>query len=179
MKRRTLLICFAVCLISLLAVTVFAHPGRTDSKGGHTDHSTGEYHYHHGYSAHDHYDMDGDGAVDCPYDFLDKTDHSQKDTVHSTTSSPTTSVQKPSNETVSVHRKDPSLNWLRTILVFLGLPLIVLVLLLGFRLSVWVSIGIRKLLNLSEDTENILCLTLLIVLWPALVFLVIWGISSV
>ena len=37
------------------------------------NHSTGEYHYHHGYSAHDHYDMDGDGNVDCPYDFNDQT----------------------------------------------------------------------------------------------------------
>ena len=73
-KRKSLLICFAVCLISLLVVTVFAHPGRTDSNGGHTDHSTGEYHYHHGYSEHNHYDMDGDGTEDCPFNFVDKTD---------------------------------------------------------------------------------------------------------
>ena len=44
-----------------------AHPGGTDSKGGHTNHSTGEYHYHHGYSAHDHVD----GV--CPYDYDDRT----------------------------------------------------------------------------------------------------------
>lgn len=56
-------------LILLLPVSVFAHPGKTDGKGGHWNHSTGEYHYHHGYSAHDHYDMDGDGKKDCPYDF--------------------------------------------------------------------------------------------------------------
>lgn len=62
-------------LVMILPVTVLAHPGRTDSQGGHTDHSTGEYHYHHGYSAHQHYDMDGDGKADCPYDFKDKTDH--------------------------------------------------------------------------------------------------------
>ena len=74
MKRIALLICFAVCLFSLLVSTVFAHPGKTDSKGGHTNHSTGEYHYHHGYSAHDHYDMDGDGDIDCPYDFKDNTE---------------------------------------------------------------------------------------------------------
>lgn len=73
MKRRVLLICFAV---SLLVATVFAHPGGTDGSGGHRNHSTGDYHYHHGYSAHDHYDMDGDGILDCPYDFDDKTDHS-------------------------------------------------------------------------------------------------------
>lgn len=55
---------------------VNAHPGKTDGSGGHTDHNTGEYHYHHGYPEHDHYDMDGDGSIDCPYDFQDKTDHS-------------------------------------------------------------------------------------------------------
>lgn len=83
MKRISLLICFAVYLFSLLIVTVFAHPGKTDSKGGHTDTSTGEYHYHHGYSAHDHYDMDGDGVVDCPYDFDDKTNHSNSSAISS------------------------------------------------------------------------------------------------
>lgn len=62
-------------LFAMLPVPVSAHPGKTDSAGGHTDRSTGEYHYHHGYGEHDHYDMDGDGIVDCPYDFDDQTDH--------------------------------------------------------------------------------------------------------
>lgn len=43
---------FAVALLiitlSSSALLTFAHPGRTDSKGGHYDHSTGEYHYHSG-----------------------------------------------------------------------------------------------------------------------------------
>ncbi len=51
---------------------VFAHPGRTDSSGGHWDHSTGEYHYHHGYPAHQHVDDV------CPYDFDDQTNHNEK-----------------------------------------------------------------------------------------------------
>lgn len=68
---RRLLLSFI--LILALAVPTSAHPGDTDSSGGHTDHSTGEYHYHHGYSAHNHYDMDGDGDRDCPYDFDDQT----------------------------------------------------------------------------------------------------------
>lgn len=66
-------ILFPLCICLLLCLTVSAHPGRTDSSGGHTDHSTGEYHYHHGYEAHSHYDMDGDGDLDCPYDFDDQT----------------------------------------------------------------------------------------------------------
>lgn len=31
-----------------------AHSGGTDSKGGHRNHSTGEYHYHHGMGPHQH-----------------------------------------------------------------------------------------------------------------------------
>jgi hypothetical protein len=71
MRFRKLLIAITLCLS--LFVVVSAHPGRTDSDGGHTNHSTGEYHYHHGYSAHKHRDLDGDGDLDCPYLFDDKT----------------------------------------------------------------------------------------------------------
>lgn len=71
--RKTIKVCFLLLLTLLLPITALAHSGGTDSSGGHTDHSTGEYHYHHGYPAHDHYDMDGDGVIDCPYDFDDKT----------------------------------------------------------------------------------------------------------
>lgn len=84
MKKRFFLYFFLYFfLLFLIAVlctaipcVVFAHSGRTDGDGGHTDHSTGEYHYHHGYPAHDHYDMDGNGTIDCPYNFVDATDHS-------------------------------------------------------------------------------------------------------
>ncbi len=75
MKKCFLIICIAVVCSLLLAVFASAHPGKTDSNGGHHDKSTGDYHYHHGYSAHDHYDMDGDGDLDCPYNFDDKTNH--------------------------------------------------------------------------------------------------------
>lgn len=71
MRLLKLLVVLALCLS--LSVTAFAHPGKTDSSGGHTNHSTGEYHYHHGHSAHQHYDQDGDGNLDCPYDFKDMT----------------------------------------------------------------------------------------------------------
>ena len=74
MKLRYIVLLLA--LLPLLAVPVAAHPGRTDSNGGHTNRSTGEYHYHHGYPAHQHYDQNGDGKPDCPYEFDDKTDHS-------------------------------------------------------------------------------------------------------
>ena len=57
---------FLVVLV-LMAAPAIAHPGGVDGKGGHTDRSTGVYHYHHGYGAHQH----EDGI--CPYDFDDKT----------------------------------------------------------------------------------------------------------
>lgn len=52
----------AALLVLVLPVSVgFAHGGGTDSDGGHYDRSTGEYHYHHGYSAHQH------PGGECPY----------------------------------------------------------------------------------------------------------------
>lgn len=64
MKKRILLI---LALFLYLSATAIAHPGKTDANGGHYDHDTGQYHYHHGYEAHQH----TGGA--CPYDFDDKT----------------------------------------------------------------------------------------------------------
>ena len=62
-----------LCVVCFIPVAASAHSGRTDGSGGHWNRSTGVYHYHHGYSAHDHYDMDGDGKKDCPYEFQNKT----------------------------------------------------------------------------------------------------------
>lgn len=56
------LVSVLLCIL-LLALPSAAHPGRTDSDGGHTDHSTGEYHYHHGQPAHQH------TGGDCPYNW--------------------------------------------------------------------------------------------------------------
>ena len=59
-----------ITLIPVISFSVYAHPGRTDSRGGHYNRSTGEYHYHHGYPAHQH----PNGV--CPYDFNDRTGQS-------------------------------------------------------------------------------------------------------
>lgn len=60
---------FAVFIAMLcLAVPALAHSGRTDGNGGHYNRATGEYHYHHGYPAHQH------PGGECPYDFHDNTD---------------------------------------------------------------------------------------------------------
>ena len=60
MKKFFALVC-TVIIAFVLAIIGFAHPGGTDGSGGHYDRSTGEYHYHHGYSAHQHEDGE------CPY----------------------------------------------------------------------------------------------------------------
>lgn len=95
MRKR--LLAFLLAFLLLLSPTVLAHSGKTDAHGGHYDRSTGEYHYHHGYPAHQHYDMDGDGVADCPYDFDDKTDHSSRSdsgSSHAVQSTPRPSPQK-------------------------------------------------------------------------------------
>lgn len=71
MNKKTIrgFIFLFLAVLAVVSVPVYAHPGRTDGAGGHMNHSTGKYHYHHGYDDHQHYDMDGDGIKDCPYDF--------------------------------------------------------------------------------------------------------------
>lgn len=73
MFKRNLALFVCLMLLILPLNLALAHGGRTDSNGGHYDRSTGEYHYHHGYPAHDH-----PGGV-CPYDYDDQTDHSGGD----------------------------------------------------------------------------------------------------
>ena len=136
--RLLKLIVFAVLLLSL-SVVVFAHPGRTDSNGGHTDQDTGEYHYHHGYPAHQHSDLDGDGDLDCPYDFDDKTGSSGNKTGSSGSKTDTTKKDTVSpKETVSTKTKKSSSFW-ETILacVIVFFPLV-----LGF--VGWVIDAIKK-----------------------------------
>ena len=59
MKRAFALAC---ALMALCALPALASPGGTDGNGGHIDSATGEYHFHHGYPAHQHIN----GV--CPYD---------------------------------------------------------------------------------------------------------------
>ena len=104
MKHKLLFI-LVLLFIILSAATVFAHPGRTDSSGGHTDSSTGEYHWHHGYSAHDHLDLDGDGIKEyCPYNHDDATDHTN---VRGTVTKSSTGSKKPFSPAPSIGSEDP------------------------------------------------------------------------
>lgn len=60
--KKLISVTLLILLTLIFAFNANAHPGRTDSDGGHYDRSTGEYHYHHGRPAHDH----PNGK--CPYD---------------------------------------------------------------------------------------------------------------
>ena len=60
MKNRIIdIVLFAVILF---IISAYAHSGMTDANGGHYE--RGEYHYHHGYPAHQH--VDGE----CPDEFV-------------------------------------------------------------------------------------------------------------
>lgn len=62
MRNKSLLSIIIIFIVLILSISkVYGHSGRTDTNGGHYNRSTGEYHYHHGYPAHQHYN----GV--CPY----------------------------------------------------------------------------------------------------------------
>lgn len=63
MKKICNFVLIIFLLTFILALNCSAHSGKTDSSGGHYNHSTGEYHYHHGYPEHQH----PNGV--CPYSY--------------------------------------------------------------------------------------------------------------
>ena len=84
MRKRIASFALLFLLLLALPLAVFAHPGRTDSNGGHYNRETGEYHYHHGYPAHQH----PNGV--CPYedDVAEESGSSNRtDRVYSTSAS--------------------------------------------------------------------------------------------
>lgn len=62
------------CIV-VLTVTASAHSGSTDKNGGHYDHAAEEYHYHHGFAAHQH----PDGI--CPFETDDSQNQSNAGTI--------------------------------------------------------------------------------------------------
>ena len=97
---------FVILLVLLVNSPAYAHGGRTDGAGGHYNHSTGMYHYHHGYTAHQH--IDGK----CPYDDNSETKFDRPDSEHSninnnaiedenSKSTITESLEKISNNTIT------------------------------------------------------------------------------
>lgn len=86
-SSRSLSVLAFLILFLCFVPSAYSHPGNTDVNGGHYVKDTGEYHYHHGYPAHQHSDLDGDGKLDCPYDFKDNTSDSSSNSSGSSTSS--------------------------------------------------------------------------------------------
>lgn len=70
--KRLWIVLFAIPIVFVPFVCL-AHPGGTDASGGHYDRSTGEYHYHHGYPAHQHVN----GV--CPYENSTQTPYPKFD----------------------------------------------------------------------------------------------------
>ena len=135
MKRKISLVLTVLFLLAiLLPIAASAHKGRTDAYGGHYDSSTGEYHYHHGFEAHQHYDINGDGVPDCPYDFEDRTNHASGTSSGSSRSSGITSETKPpefftvvKKVEVPVYRVPGWVYWSLPILMFFILLLALLI----------------------------------------------------
>lgn len=147
MRKR--LLAFLLAFLLLLSPTVLAHSGKTDANGGHYDRSTGEYHYHHGYPAHQHYDMDGDGVVDCPYDFDDKTDHSSRSdsgSSHAVQSTPRPSPQK-SDDSKAKHISVGGI-----VAVAILVPIFVLE--IGSALYAFICIPIRALIGWIKEKRS-------------------------
>lgn len=67
MKKVFSVLFFTIVIFSFSTLAI-AHPGYTDDNGGHLNHSTDTYHYHHGYPEHLH------KFGKCPYGFeVDKS----------------------------------------------------------------------------------------------------------
>ena len=94
MKKFLSLVITILFIFSLCSFVVFAHSGRTDSNGGHFDSSTGEYHYHHGYPAHQH----PNGV--CPY--ATKSSKSSVSSISSKSSAVSKNNQKDDNSVVAL-----------------------------------------------------------------------------
>lgn len=145
-KRPAHFLSFLPALLVFLIISsssVSAHRGRTDSRGGHIDHSTGEYHYHHGHSAHQHVDLDGDGNPDCPYNFDDQTG------VHSGSSSSSSSSQNSSSASSSNPPTDDSfLSNLPTVVS------LILVLLIPFSVAAILSFVLAIIVTLVDKIKS-------------------------
>lgn len=167
----------------LFAIIASAHNGKTDSSGGHYDHSTGQYHYHHGYPAHQHYDMNKDGIIDCPYDFVDNTDHSNSGNSNSENSTTVDGTTVDSNTPTSKPRVTSE-----TIFKIIGASLVVIILLSAFLfpLSVLVfrklvSVLSKKLFDVEpkESTSNTISIIIIIVLIVTIVSIIVLNVENI
>lgn len=76
---RSLILLAVAVVVFGFSLRTLAHSGGTDSQGGHN--GPDGYHYHHGYPPHQH------PNGECPYDFQDNVDHSDRSSSSSTSRS--------------------------------------------------------------------------------------------
>ena len=108
---RKIVLLFTV-FIAFINVS-FAHPGRTDSNGGHYDRSTGEYHYHNdGYSI-DKYSSDKLKVNDTSNDLREQV-YSKQNTISKLNN---TIVEK--NEEIEKMKTTQEFMWIGFIIIFL------------------------------------------------------------
>lgn len=105
--KRFVCVMLSLLLLCFLVTIAFAHSGKTDGNGGHYDRSTGEYHYHHGYPAHQH------AGGECPYDF--------KDNINYSSSSSTSNYNTKSNDTSIDKESLSEIFFYITIAIWIGL----------------------------------------------------------
>lgn len=137
----------ALVLLSVFAFVAVSHSGRTDSNGGHYDRSTGSYHYHHGYPAHQH----KNGV--CPYGYDNKTasnssSSSGKYTNESVT--PANNRSAGSTTTKSSSKTTPMFNdpvfWIYVAFVAVGLAILSMPIILWFKT--------RKIKRLKDELDS-------------------------
>ena len=140
---------FVLLVLLVFPLTTFAHSGRTDSSGGHYDYSTGKYHYHHGFSAHQH----KNGI--CPFDFsndnvlddLNSNSYIKKNSYFNYTIDP---VPKENKTNFSTNKLQNSDN-----ISILELTLINSLKILGVSITAWILIYfLIKLLILNHIFKN-------------------------
>ncbi len=107
--------CVWICVLILCAVpfAALAHSGGTDGAGGHYDHYTGEYHYHHGYPAHQH----ENGK--CPYDYDNNVKRHNSTGTTKTTEATKTVPYIPS--------------WIIFVIIVLSITILIMFLMIRFR----------------------------------------------
>ena len=121
-----------VALLSILTL----HSGRTDSNGGHWDYSTGEYHYHHGFPAHQH----PNGV--CPYDPNYSSSGSQAQYNPHSSGSSSRSIPSSSRSSSHTRTKEPVWREILTTIIF-----ILLTPPYGWAIIYFSFIGIKKLVH--------------------------------
>ena len=141
-EKFIIFIFLSIICFSLTNTIAFAHPGSLDENGGHFDHSTGEYHYHHGYPAHQH--INGE----CPYDFDNKTRTESSGNSDGTSKSTSTIISDYGEK-----QKDEDTGNGGLILIVTCLGILLGIILYALIIVQWRSINVKR--QIKENAERL------------------------